>query len=255
MEPSGIGDSIIIDVFKGFLAIADSSDRNPSYARVFMEYFSEFLAGFPSLELSRIQSNESFDHLQESIITKSKTILKTFHCYGSCAFTALILIRTISGMKAIAFHSGDTLLHASCPGSKIRQVTRNNFWLIGKVHDFSQVEIMEVVPGTRFLFMTDGFQCFSPALGRDPLARIDELIHRHPIEDIPDEVFDYCDTGQSGKDDFAMMAFDPHGFVPNIPRILLGGTNAVEEIDRRSWAGQMPDVYESWKDGDAEFCL
>jgi len=254
-EPSGVGDSILINLRKGFLAIADSSDRNPCYARAFMEYFSEFLAGFPSLEFNRVQSSESFEDLQKSIISKSKTLLKNFYCYGSCAFTGLILIRTIRGMKAIVLHSGDTLLYVGYPGSKIRQITQTNFWLIGKTGDFFQAEIIEVAPLTRFLFMTDGFQCFAPAFGENPLARIEELIHKHPIEGVPDEIFDYCDIGQSGKDDFAIMTFNPNGIVPNLPQILIGGTNAFEETDRRSWKGQMSDIYELPKDQDMELFL
>jgi hypothetical protein len=102
-------------------------------------------------------------------------------------------------------------------------MTENNFWLLGKVREFYQVDFFDVDPDERFLFATDGLQDLSPPRGRTFGEYLAELFGRHSVEDIPDMLIDHCDTRVEGRDDLAILSLVPDGRPSKICMILPGG--------------------------------
>jgi len=229
---AGVGDSILIDLAKGFFAVGDSSDREPRAARMFMSHFAGLLADFSVLSPDRAIPDDRLDGLQKEIVTRSREMLRLYPFQGTSTFTGLLLIRTDRRIRGILFHTGDSVLFACHPLNGIRRVTENNFWLLGKVREFYQVDSFDVDPGERFLLATDGLQDLSPPENKGFDEYLAELFRRHPVEDLPDILIDGCDMRKDQKDDLAFLSLAPDGPYPKACEILLGGITAETEARR-----------------------
>jgi len=226
---AGMGDAVLIDPAKGFFAVGDSSDREPRAARMFMRHFADLLADVSVLSPDWDLSDDGLEGLQREIVSRSRELLRVFPFQGTSTFTGLLLFRTDRRIRAVLFHTGDSVLFAYHPSYGIRRITENNFWLLGKVRDFYQVDYFDVNPGERFLFATDGLQDLSPPEGKEFNEYLVELFCRCPIEDIPDVLMECCDTKTDGKDDLAILSLAPDGPAPNACEILLGGVMGAQE--------------------------
>ena len=220
---AGMGDSILIDPARGFFAVGDSSDREPRAARMFMRKFSDMLADYSALVPDSPIPDGLLDGLQKEIVLRSRGLLRVFPFQGTSTFTSLLLFKTDRRIRAVLFHTGDSILFGYHPSYGIRRITENNFWLLGKVREFYQIHYFDVNLGERFLFATDGLQDLSPPDGNEFNEYLVELFCRYPVEDIPDMLVDRCDTKKEGKDDLAILSLAPDGPVPDACGILLGG--------------------------------
>ncbi|MGZ3606551.1 MAG: SpoIIE family protein phosphatase [Syntrophales bacterium] len=220
---AGVGDSILIDHARGFFAVGDSSDREPRAARMFMRKFSDLLADFSVLSPKSAISDDLLDSLQKEVVSRSCGMLRVFPFQGTSTFTGLLLFRTDRRIRAVLFHTGDSVLFGYHPSYGVRRITENNFWLLGKVREFYQIHCFDVNLGERFLFATDGLQDLSPPDGKEFNEYLVELFCRYPVEDIPDILIDSCDIKTEGKDDLAILSLAPDGPVPDACGILLGG--------------------------------
>jgi hypothetical protein len=219
---AGVGDSILIDPARGFFAVGDSSDREPRAARMFMRHFAGWLAGFSVLSPDSAISDDLLDGLQREIVSRSREMLRLFPFQGTSTFTGLLLFRTERRIRAVLFHTGDSILFAYHLLNGVRRITENNFWLLGKVREFYQVDFFDVNPGDRFLFATDGLRDLSPPDGEEFDEYLAGLFRRHPVEEIPDILINHCDTRTGGKDDLAILSLAPDEPFPNVCEILLG---------------------------------
>jgi hypothetical protein len=217
-----IGDAILIDPARGLFAVGDSSDRDPRAARLFMHKLSDILNDISILSTNGIVQDHQLDALMREIVDRSREMLQKSPSKGTTTFTGILLLRTEHSTKAMLFHTGDSVLLAFHPQKGIRKITENNFWLIGKVQEFYQVNIFDVIPGDRFLFATDGLQDLTPPEGKEFDAYIAELFREHPVEDIPDILIGNCDTKTVGKDDLALLALAPDRPFPSFSGIILG---------------------------------
>lgn len=220
---AGVGDSILIDPARGFFAVGDSSDREPRAAWMFMRKFSDLLADYSVFSPNSTISDDLLDGLQKDIVSRSRGMLRVFPFQGTTTFTGLLLFRTDRRMRAVLFHTGDSVLFGYDPSYGVRRITENNFWLLGKVREFYQIHYFDVNLGERFLFATDGLQDLSPPDGKEFNEYLVELFCRYPVEDIPDILIDFCDIKTGGKDDLAILSLAPDGPVPDACGILLGG--------------------------------
>lgn len=220
---AGMGDAVLIDPAKGLFAVGDSSDRDPRAARMFMRHFSQVLSDIPALSSGAAAAPDQLDDLQKDIISRSREMLRTYPFHGTTTFTGVLLLRTNRRTRAALFHTGDSLLLAYHPLQGIRRLTENNFWLLGKVREFYQIEFFDVTPGERFLLATDGLQDLSPPEGKAFDPYLSELFGRCPVEDLPDILIDCCDTRKDGRDDLALLSLAPDGPFPKGRKILPGG--------------------------------
>jgi hypothetical protein len=219
---TGMGDAVLINPAQGFFAVGDSSDRDPRAARMFMGYFSDALSDIPDFSSGAASADDRIDDLQHDIVSRSREMLRLFPFQGTSTFTGLLLFRTERRIRAVLFHTGDSILFAYHPVNGVRRITENNFWLLGKVRKFYQVNYFDVNPGERFLFATDGLRDLSPPEGKEFDEYLAELFRRHPVEEIPDILMDSCDTKTDGKDDLAILSLAPDEPFPEICEILLG---------------------------------
>lgn len=231
-SPAGVGDTILIDLAKGFFAVGDSSDREPRAARVFMSQFSRLLADISVLSPRTVIPDDQLECLQTEIISRSSEMLRRESFRGTSTFTGLLLIRTDRRIRAVIFHAGDSVLYAYHPRSGIRRLTESNLWLIGKVREFYQIEFLDLEPGEKFLLATDGLHDLSPPVGKGLDEYLAELIRRHPVEDVPDILIDGCESCKSKRDDLALLVLAPDGPFPEACEILFGGVTAETEAKR-----------------------
>lgn len=230
---AGVGDTILIDPAKGFFAVGDSSDREPRAARMFMRHFADSLVDFSFLSPGVEIPDDRLDGLQRAVVSRSREVLRHYPPRGTSTFTGLLVIRTDRRIRAVVFHTGDSLLFAYHPRSGIRRLTESNFWLIGKVREFYQVEFFDVDPGERFLLATDGLQDLSPPGGKGLDEYLAELFRRLPVEEIPDFLIDGCEPRKVKRDDLALLTLAPDGPFPEACGLLLGGLTAEMETESR----------------------
>ena len=244
---AGVGDSILIDPAKGFFAVGDSSDREPRAARMFMRHFSSMLSNISVLSPDRVIADNRLDRVQRELVSRTREMLQVFPFQGTTTFTGVLLLRTERRTRAALFHTGDSVLLAYHPLKGIRRITENNFWLLGKVREFYQVQFLDVSPGQRFLFATDGLQDLSPPQGKGCEEYLATLFGCHPFEEIPDILIDCCDTNTDVRDDLAILSLAPDRPFPKDREILLGGTTAEEEAQRRLRTRELEDKYAVWE--------
>ncbi|HOM08186.1 MAG TPA: SpoIIE family protein phosphatase [Syntrophales bacterium] len=226
-----VGDSILVDLAKGLFAVGDSSDREPRAARMFMRHFADSLVDFSSLSPGAAIPDDRLDALQRAMVSRSRETLRRYPFQGTSTFTGLLLLRTDRRIRAVVFHAGDSLLFAYHPQSGVRRLTESNFWLIGKVREFYQVEFLDVAPGERFLLATDGLQDLSPPGGEGLEEYLAGLFRKLPVEDIPDFLIDGCEPWKAKRDDLALLALAPEGTFPEACEILMGGVTAEVETE------------------------
>jgi serine/threonine protein phosphatase PrpC len=220
---SQIGDAILIDPARGFFAVGDSSDREPRAARRFMLKFSELLNSITILSTKGIVPVSQLEALMSEIVERSRQILLESVSQGTTTFTGTLILATEHATKALLFHTGDSILMAYHPQRGIRQITKKNFWLIGKVQEFYQVAVIDVILGDRFLLASDGLQDLIAPEGKQLDAYIADLFSQYPVQDIPDRLIGSCDTRTEGRDDLAVLALAPDRPFPDLCGILLGG--------------------------------
>jgi len=244
---AGVGDSILIDLARGFFAVGDSSDREPRAARMFMSHFAGWLEDFSVLSPDRAIADDRLDGLQKEIVFRSREMLRLCPFQGTSTFTGLLFIRTDRRIRGILFHTGDSVLFVCHPLNGIRRITENNFWLLGKVREFYQIDFFDVDPGERFLLATDGLQDLSPPKGKGFDEYLAELFRYHPVEEIPDILIDGCDKRKDKKDDLAILSLAPDGPYPKACEILLGGITAEKEAKRRLRMQNPAGGYVMWE--------
>jgi hypothetical protein len=227
-----VGDCILLDFVKGFFAVSDSSDRNPSFSRDFMIRFAGMLEGIPDIQSGKTCSDAEQAAIREKLEYQSELILGEMSFSRSCTFTGVLILKTETGYQGLLLHTGDSLLlQCDLDTGTVRQLTQNNFWMVGRTSRFFQIETISLSKQTRLLLATDGFSCLkTPGPGRrEDFVR--QLFETHPVEKIVDILMDGYDAHGIARDDLAMVSLHPERIHPLDQRIILGGTtNHLERL-------------------------
>jgi len=244
--PGGVGDCMLLDFGKGFFAVSDSSDRSPSFSRAFMFRFAGLLEGLPDIGSRRPFSDMERIALQAEVEFQSGKILSERSLTESCTFTGVLILKAETGWQGLVLHTGDSLLLQYDPGAgTVRQVTQNNFWMVGRTSRFFQVEYISLTEQTRLLLATDGFSCLkAPAPGRqEDLVR--KIFQEYPVEEVPDILIDGYDVRDMAKDDLVLVSLCPARITYRDQRVILGGTTSHAERSFREeqTAGRCEDHY------------
>ncbi len=238
---AGVGDGILIYPDKGFFAVGDGSDRNPRAVRRVMEGFNAILDGITDLRAGRTYREDEAAILRESVLLAAAMLIRDLYPSDGCTFTGVLLFRMESGIRGLLFHAGDSLLYRiDTEDGTVRRLTENNFWFVGRADRFSQVEEISLDASSRLVFATDGFAALLP-LGEGDARELCEVFRRHPVEAIPDILFERYDRPGQVLDDAAVLCLAPSGGTGDGPPFILGGTSAAEEQRRnKDFEGHPP---------------
>lgn len=246
-DPQGVGDCLLLDFGKGFFAVSDSSDRNPSSSRRFMLRFSGLLDEFPRIGTGDVIGAAERAELKAELESASSRILCGMSFTESCTFTAVLILKAEAGWQGLVLHTGDSLLLICDLGARtVRRVTENNFWMVGRTNRFFQIEYIDLTERNRLLLATDGFSGLEMPKTETREDLIQRLFQEHPVEEIPDALIDGYDAREGVKDDLALVSLNPVRIAFNDRRIVLGGTTTYLERRFREGmtSGQYRDFYE-----------
>ena len=242
-DQSGMGDCVLMDFRKGFFAVSDSSNRFPTASRRFLRKLATGLEALPSPDPGKVFSLGEFDRLSRSVIDISEEVLQTIPFTESCTFTGVLVARTEPGQKGILFHTGDSRLYEVDRKTRVsRNMTNNNFWMVGKSKRFYQVEEIEIQPEAMFILATDGVIDLSSQDRVERHESLADFANRYPVEEIPDRLVEEIDRHQATTDDLVILALDPGRLRSSETTILLGGTDEREESRYRRKCRE--DLYE-----------
>ncbi len=227
---AGMGDCLYLDFCCGFFAVADGSDRNTSASREFMGMFSRMLTDKLSLSACKVYTVQEIIALKEQLIFEAEKLLVEFSFRDSCTFTGVLLVKTNSGIIAVIFHMGDSvLISCNLRLKTFRQVTKGNFWMVGRSQHFFQVEELPVDDDTRLFLATDGIRDIPILPRKSSEELVLELFNTGSPDDIPDLLSSMHKDSFSGYDDLAIIAIDPCSLSNSAGRFIIGGTSTNEE--------------------------
>lgn len=242
-DRSGMGDCALMDLRRGFFAVSDSSNRFPTASRRFLRKLANGLEALASPDPGKTLEPEEFGRLSIGVIDIAEEVLQTIPYTESCTFTGVLVARTEAGQKGILFHTGDSRLYEVNRKTRVsRNMTTNNFWMVGKSKRFHQVEEIEIAPETMFILATDGVIDLSSEDRVERHASLADFANRYPVEEIPDRLVDEIDLREVTTDDLVIVALDPDRLRSCEATILLGGTDEREESRYRTKCSQ--DFYE-----------
>jgi hypothetical protein len=226
---TGVGDCLLLNFSQQFFAVADGSDRNPSFSREFMKKFAALLTGTLTPARERIYEDRDIRALKRHLMAESDRLLQSFSFGDGCTFTGILFLRTREGMTGLLFHTGDSLLFScNLQTGRTRQWSKNNFWMAGRTSRFFQVEDRSIRPHTHLLLATDGLTHIPFPSYKTREASIRSLFKTLSPEAIPDHLLGIDDIPKIGWDDLAIITFNPCS-LPVRGSFLLGGTSRIEE--------------------------
>lgn len=242
---SGVGDCLLLDVTKSFFAVADASDRNTTASRDFMKMFSKMLSkiNIPSTDYVH---EEDVNNLKEQINKETESLLHSLPFRDGCTFTGILILKTRKGPCAIIIHTGDSFLIAcDIRSGNTSQLTKNNFWMVGRTQHFFQIEELYINNDTKLLLATDGFDSIFVPQGMSREEYVLKLFRSLNVDEIPDSIFDQIDNHHAIRDDIAIIAVDPMVMIRLPCRFIFGGTSQAEENDfnERKMRGIYKDQY------------
>lgn len=230
----GLGDCLLLDLSKGFFAVADASDRNPIASRDFMKMFSKMLSEIDALCADYVYEDEEVIALQEQIKAKAELLIKSLSFSNGCTFTGILMLKTGKGLLGLMFHTGDSfLLACDIQSGNTQQLTKDNFWMVGRSQHFFQIEELHINSDTRLLIATDGFGDIPVSEGMSREEYVLKLFDSLNVDEIPDRFFDRVDNLKTAWDDTAIIAIDPNAMASFPGRCIIGGTSSAEETTFR----------------------
>ena len=226
----GVGDCLLLDLSKGFFAVADASDRNPTASRDFMKMFSKMLLGIDALCANYVYEDEEVVALQEQIKGKAELLLQSLSFGDGCTFTGILILKTGKGLLGLLLHTGDSfLLACDLQSGNTRQLTKDNFWMVGRSQHFFQIEELHINTDTRLLLATDGFGNIPVPEKMSREEYVLKLFDSLSVDEIPDSFFDRVDNLDTAWDDTALIAIDPSAMARFPGCCIVGGTSSAEE--------------------------
>ncbi|MEW6440623.1 MAG: SpoIIE family protein phosphatase [bacterium] len=227
----GMGDCILMDFHKGFFAVSDGASRNPAASYHFLSRFAEGLDRIRPLDPGIFLSPAAFRSARDEFLAQAGATLEQIPYTESCTFTGLLIARTRrQGARGILLHTGDSLLFQvdARPGS-CRQLTTNNFWMVGRSKRYFQIDEIDLPDESVFILATDGISDLGSEGNATTSESIARLSARHPIEGVADEIVESIDLHTPRTDDIGVVVLRPDRLLSAPARFLVGGTGGEEE--------------------------
>ena len=207
------GDAILLDMGQRIFAISDSAPRSPGASIKLLGGLRAMVRDWPELQgCTQAPAGAALVLLEElkERVQQTMTMVTPFE---SCTLTGLAVIRTTDGLRGLMFHTGDSLLFKYVPNYGLFQVSRTNFWMVGRSRQLFQTEVLEIPRGTVFILATDGLMdmIYRKRLG---LKVLDELMAQGSLESLPARFMTRCGLSGENTDDLGLLALEPHCLPP-----------------------------------------
>jgi len=218
-----MGDSLLMDFCHSFFAVADGSARSCGTSRTLLVSFAEMIARIADDVPLDGLSSEQVSDLVQKVDEESERILRTVSVSESATFTGILILRTTLGLNGIVLHSGDSLLFRISPDTGVVQLSKTNFWMIGRSSRLYQIEETEIPQDTLIVLATDGIADlkFRNTAARD--WHLTKLARETPIEEVPDQLLVEHDRSHFPVDDLGMIVFNPARLPHSGERVILSG--------------------------------
>lgn len=223
-SPLEIGDSLLMDFGRRFFAVADASARCARASENLILKFGRMMELIDDAHPVRTCPAEKVGDVKRQIEKESGRILQSMGPSDSCTFTGILIINTDKGLRGIVLHSGDSLLFRYVPGETLKQISRTNFWMIGRSRRLYQLHEIDVLPGTTFVLSTDGLSdlVFPGTNGRE--LTLSRILDEVSVENVPERLLREHDVSPLPVDDLGMIVFKPEGLPDVTEKIILSET-------------------------------
>ena len=227
---------MLLNFETGVFAVSDSSDRAPDQSKVFLVHFDNLVSTFLPNVAERTGGSVNVSALAEKIKFGCEKIMLDMQGPASCTFTGLLVIKIDSVMKALLFHTGDSLLYEyDVSLHSLKTLTANNFWMIGRTLKLYQTAEFAIKPDSTLILATDGVTQGIRETVRERLLA--GIIRRNEVENLPEQIINAGCMNPGFRDDAALIALSTSGLL-NLPaRIIMGGVTAFEEKERMQLYG------------------
>lgn len=205
------GDALLMDTKRRLFAVADSPPRAGNASYGFLHAFRRMAARSRAFQPEDLQSTDDMEDLLFRVRRETEVLMESIPCEEASTFTGLLLAETKGRHAGLLLHAGDSLLFQFTPGSGVRQISRTNFWMVGRSRCLFQAEVFPSPPGSLFLLATDGLfdLAFPNPWGMEGcLAR---TLEETPVEKVPEVLLERYDPQTPTMDDLALVAIRPEG--------------------------------------------
>ncbi len=235
-QPGGVGaeirpgrggpkgeDVIFMDLRKGLFAVADGAGRARGSSQRFLARFARVAARFRGIDWANLHRSSEIPVILDRFKTATESILAETPYGDASTFTGLLLLQCDTGPAGILYQCGDSLLLQYTQETGLRQISKTNFWMVGRSKKLYQAGAFPVPPGSVFILATDGISDLrfsEPARMEGCLAR---SIRENPVESVPGDLLARYDVSTLPVDDLALIAVRPEGLGASREQVFLGG--------------------------------
>ncbi|MEW6529964.1 MAG: hypothetical protein AB1473_03945 [Thermodesulfobacteriota bacterium] len=225
-----IGDSLLMDFGHSFFAVADGSGRSGGASTALLVKFDQMIQRLSGHDPLQAYPAEKVGDIIRKIEMESESILQTISLSESSTLTGILIIHTDEGLRGIVLHSGDSLLFQFVPGDELKQMSKTNFWMIGRSSRLYQIDDVNIPPGTIFVLTTDGISdlVFPGSTGRD--GCLTKLLGEVGVEEVPERLLSKYDVSPLPVDDLGMVVLKPE-LLPFVGRtVMMSGSTEGEPL-------------------------
>lgn len=201
------GDALLMDFGTGLFAVADAPERSPGAGVRFLERISgTFREG-----VAPVGAGKTWGEATVRMILLAESALRETPRDESCAFSGVWIGREKGAPRALLLHAGDSALwQLDASSGRARELSRPNFWMVGRTTRFFQAEEVPIEPGRVLVLGTDGFaeRFLDGRPGREALLK--GFVRTQPTE-IVSELARATAPAHSEGDDAAAIFLIPEG--------------------------------------------
>ncbi|MFH1139038.1 MAG: hypothetical protein V1816_23405 [Pseudomonadota bacterium] len=220
-----MGDRLLIDLENRFFAVSDGADRSPEASYYFLNQALEMAENWPELRQGGCLTPEKVREIGFKLETLVNELMAGTPFNQNCTFTGVLVLETAQGPWLAVAHAGDSRLYGYLPGGDLTEISKPNFWLVGKSTRLYQMELVPCRPGEIFLLATDGLDGLAFPEGEPAARALARLMLNYPVEDLPGLVFEKFDRREGPKDDLGFMFLRPDGLPRRRTKMIFPGKN------------------------------
>ena len=206
-----MGDNILIDLENRFFAVADGADRSPDASYYFLKKALEMFKNWSEPRTNTAMGPERIRRVVFKLETQINEIMAETPFNQNCTFTGVLVLRGANEYWLAAAHTGDSRLFRFFPGEGLSEISKSNFWLVGKSNRLYQMEMFPCRPNEVFFLITDGMDGLIFPESETAATALAKLIGSRPVEDLPGLILDKFDQREGPKDDLGFLFLKPDG--------------------------------------------
>ena len=202
------GDGLLIDLGSKLFAVSDAPPRSPGASIKFLNQLRDAAADWPAGREASPGGPKTAAHWLTEFTAWVEMEMALVSPFESCTLTALLFVETDDGPRGLAVHTGDSLLFHYSRARGFSQVSKTNFWMVGRSRKLFQAEIMDLTPDSVFLLASDGLLELIYRSGFGP-RDLGELMAGGGVKQIRQAVCGRFEMSDRDRDDVALLVLSP----------------------------------------------